>query len=163
MNSAKVPNAGTAASQSLTEQLASTKPEHFPTTSQDITPHFSSQTDQDAVAILRRDQGPQVDTSMHRIPTNTLAGAHWSHHRHLPRCDSLVRSASLDIRHCLSWKFEEIKRLTGLCSGYLPLIVYLGYTRSNPRPSLIRFVLGSSKVLPERTADQCRLFSPLAN
>ncbi|KAF7185333.1 Mitochondrial import receptor subunit tom7, partial [Pseudocercospora fuligena] len=23
-------------------------------------------------------------------------------------------------------------------SGYLPLIIYLGYTRSNPRPSLIR-------------------------
>ncbi|EMC97404.1 hypothetical protein BAUCODRAFT_69055 [Baudoinia panamericana UAMH 10762] len=23
--------------------------------------------------------------------------------------------------------------------GYLPLIIYLGYTRSNPRPSLIRF------------------------
>jgi len=22
--------------------------------------------------------------------------------------------------------------------GYLPLIIYLGYTRSNPRPSLIR-------------------------
>ncbi|EMF11965.1 Tom7-domain-containing protein [Sphaerulina musiva SO2202] len=24
--------------------------------------------------------------------------------------------------------------------GYLPLIIYLGYTRSNPRPSLIRYV-----------------------
>lgn len=23
--------------------------------------------------------------------------------------------------------------------GYLPLIIYLGYTRSNPRPSLIRY------------------------
>ena len=22
--------------------------------------------------------------------------------------------------------------------GYLPLIIYLGYTRSNPRPSLVR-------------------------
>ncbi|KAF1822663.1 Tom7-domain-containing protein [Dissoconium aciculare CBS 342.82] len=28
--------------------------------------------------------------------------------------------------------------------GYLPLIIYLGYTKSNPRPSLIRYVSPSA-------------------
>jgi hypothetical protein len=38
---------------------------------------------------------------------------------------------------------ERIARVIGFSQvavhyGYLPLIIYLGYTRSNPRPSLIR-------------------------
>nr|POE90344.1 mitochondrial import receptor subunit tom7 [Quercus suber] len=38
---------------------------------------------------------------------------------------------------------ERISRIidfarVGVHYGYLPLIIYLGYTRSNPRPSLIR-------------------------
>ncbi|KAL1584362.1 hypothetical protein WHR41_06370 [Cladosporium halotolerans] len=38
---------------------------------------------------------------------------------------------------------ERIARVIGFAQvgvhyGYLPLIIYLGYTRSNPRPSLIR-------------------------
>ncbi|KAI5259471.1 hypothetical protein E4T42_00079 [Aureobasidium subglaciale] len=37
-------------------------------------------------------------------------------------------------------------------SGYLPLIIYLGYTRSVPRPSLIKY----------DSAFDPRLFSPLA-
>jgi len=63
--------------------------------------------------------------------------------------------------------------------GYLPLIIYLGYTRSNPRPSLIRYGLSLSnpqetqssetessgdhwvsKMDADVTGD--RLFSPLA-
>ncbi|KAI5272818.1 hypothetical protein E4T47_03959 [Aureobasidium subglaciale] len=41
-------------------------------------------------------------------------------------------------------------------SGYLPLIIYLGYTRSVPRPSLIKY--DSASDFQTTTA----LFSPLA-
>ncbi|CAG8984020.1 hypothetical protein HYALB_00002960 [Hymenoscyphus albidus] len=34
-------------------------------------------------------------------------------------------------------KFIDLSRVA-IHYGYLPLIVYLGYTRSEPRPSLIR-------------------------
>ena len=34
----------------------------------------------------------------------------------------------------------EFSRVT-LHYTYIPLIVYLGYTRSNPRPELLRYVL----------------------
>ncbi|KAI8657560.1 Hypothetical protein NCS54_01144000 [Fusarium falciforme] len=30
--------------------------------------------------------------------------------------------------------------MTDFSSGYLPLILYLGYTRSEPRPSVIRLL-----------------------
>ncbi|KAF2841720.1 Tom7-domain-containing protein [Patellaria atrata CBS 101060] len=44
--------------------------------------------------------------------------------------------------------------------GYLPLILYLGYTRSEPRPSLIRSITsGNFQSLLLTTG---RLFSPLA-
>lgn len=32
-------------------------------------------------------------------------------------------------------------------SGYLPLIIYLGYTRSVPRPSIIKYAI-STNILP---------------
>ncbi|KXX77572.1 Mitochondrial import receptor subunit TOM7 [Madurella mycetomatis] len=36
-------------------------------------------------------------------------------------------------------KIIEISRVA-IHYGYLPLILYLGYTRSEPRPSIIRYV-----------------------
>ncbi|KAF2004456.1 hypothetical protein P154DRAFT_572116 [Amniculicola lignicola CBS 123094] len=44
--------------------------------------------------------------------------------------------------------------------GYLPLILYLGYSRSEPKPSLIRYQ--SRNASREDISDICRLFSPLA-
>ncbi|KAF7507073.1 hypothetical protein GJ744_011001 [Endocarpon pusillum] len=36
-------------------------------------------------------------------------------------------------------KILDISRIT-LHYGYLPLIIYLGYTRSDPKPTLIRLI-----------------------
>ncbi|KAJ4350554.1 translocase of the outer mitochondrial membrane [Ascochyta clinopodiicola] len=46
--------------------------------------------------------------------------------------------------------------------GYLPLILYLGYSQSQPKPSLIRYHLFS--LCPATPAHTCMhsLFSPLA-
>ncbi|KAK8145042.1 hypothetical protein G3M48_004970 [Beauveria asiatica] len=48
--------------------------------------------------------------------------------------------------------------------GYLPLILYLGYTRSDPKPSLIRRTV-SSRPCPERRTELlgCRTASTLYN
>lgn len=56
---------------------------------------------------------------------------------------SLISPASRSISTNKSLRIVA-KRKRGsdmLCSGYLPLIIYLGYTKSNPRPSLIRSVV----------------------
>jgi hypothetical protein len=49
-------------------------------------------------------------------------------------------------------------------SGYLPLIIYLGYTRSVPRPSLIKYAsfLPLSSLEDGHADKFLRLFSPLA-
>ncbi|KUM55685.1 hypothetical protein ACN42_g11561 [Penicillium freii] len=45
--------------------------------------------------------------------------------------------------------------------GYLPLIVYLGYTYSEPKPTLFRYV--STPLIPAAITNLTpRLFSPLA-
>jgi import receptor subunit TOM7 len=57
-------------------------------------------------------------------------------------------------------KLIDISRVV-IHYGYLPLIVYLGYTLSEPRPSFIRYVL----VLSCRGGDvnvSARLISPVA-
>ena len=46
-------------------------------------------------------------------------------------------------------------------SGYLPLIIYLGYTRSVPRPSIIKYAI-STDLLPSCQLTTIRLFSHLA-
>ncbi|EME43045.1 hypothetical protein DOTSEDRAFT_131410 [Dothistroma septosporum NZE10] len=61
---------------------------------------------------------------------------------------------------------ERIARVIGISQvaihyGYLPLIIYLGYTRSNPRPSLIRSVRERGEK-QNQPLTECRLFSPLA-
>ncbi|XTI92110.1 Tom7-domain-containing protein, partial [Cenococcum geophilum] len=53
----------------------------------------------------------------------------------------------------------DVSRIT-LHYGYLPLILYLGYTRSEPRPSLIRSV--SLADMSRVILTNSRLFSPLA-
>ena len=44
--------------------------------------------------------------------------------------------------------------------GYLPLILYIGYSQSQPKPSLIRYVLRYAAAKPQLTHRS--LFSPLA-
>ena len=63
-----------------------------------------------------------------------MIGAHRPHHRLLAG----RRPFLLDFLH---HKQSNVLESNCYCSGYLPLIIYLGYTRSNPRPSLIRSVL----------------------
>ncbi|KAJ5566962.1 Tom7-domain-containing protein [Penicillium sp. DV-2018c] len=47
--------------------------------------------------------------------------------------------------------------------GYLPLIIYLGYTYSSPKPSLFRYVAANLSCTPALMAkSMIRLFSPLA-
>jgi hypothetical protein len=58
-------------------------------------------------------------------------GAHRAGHR-------LFSNRSPLVRPIVPRLIIAIIILTSHRSGYLPLIIYLGYTRSNPRPSLIR-------------------------
>ncbi|KAG6031373.1 hypothetical protein E4U40_007244 [Claviceps sp. LM458 group G5] len=63
-------------------------------------------------------------------------------------------------------KLIDVSRVA-LHYGYLPLILYLGYTRSEPRPSLIQYVHHPAKVFPcaSFTPDidpMCSLLSPLS-
>ncbi|ETI23441.1 hypothetical protein G647_05243 [Cladophialophora carrionii CBS 160.54] len=46
--------------------------------------------------------------------------------------------------------------------GYLPLILYLGYTRSEPKPALIRYCSTTSWVQSTTDVD-ASLISPFAN
>ena len=50
--------------------------------------------------------------------------------------------------------------------GWIPFIIYVGYTRSNPQPSLIKYVSTSLRLLPEapttHESTRRRLISPLA-
>ncbi|KAG5973612.1 hypothetical protein E4U58_004775 [Claviceps cyperi] len=63
-------------------------------------------------------------------------------------------------------KLIDVSRVA-LHYGYLPLILYLGYTRSEPRPSLIQYAHRPAKVFScasfTPNIDQmCSLLSPLS-
>jgi import receptor subunit TOM7 len=44
---------------------------------------------------------------------------------------------------------SDTHRQVAIHYGYLPLIIYLGYTQSNPRPTLIRSVTGVPNASPK--------------
>ncbi|KAK6330828.1 hypothetical protein TWF718_003026 [Orbilia javanica] len=49
--------------------------------------------------------------------------------------------------------------------GYLPLILYIGYTHSEPKPSIIRYITITHILTPGGrllTESPCRLLTPLA-
>uniref|UniRef100_D8PJV6 Tom7-domain-containing protein n=1 Tax=Schizophyllum commune (strain H4-8 / FGSC 9210) TaxID=578458 RepID=D8PJV6_SCHCM len=58
-------------------------------------------------------------------------------------------------------KFIEIGR-TILHYGWVPAVIYIGFTRSNPQPSLIKYVLRCRCQLLSLTRAFLRLISPLA-
>ncbi|KAL1686276.1 hypothetical protein GGG16DRAFT_64572 [Schizophyllum commune] len=58
-------------------------------------------------------------------------------------------------------KFIEIGR-TILHYGWVPAVIYIGFTRSNPQPSLIKYALHRRCQLRLLTCAFLRLISPLA-